>query len=75
MYNIPTWWEYTYTERAMNGEVVGYDLALTPMRKDPMYVLYYVNWGSFFIFRFIPFILLLVLNIGIYRKVSGLANM
>lgn len=71
IYNIPTWWEYYYIEKYMNDKLIGYSLELTEFRKSYYYVLFYVTWGSFIIYRLIPFAILVVLNTFICIKVSA----
>ena len=71
IYNIPTWWEYHYENKYLNGTLIGYTLELTEFRKNQAYVLYYITWGSFFLYRMIPFSILVVLNVIIYMKVTS----
>ena len=71
-YNLPTWWELETHERKKiigNVTTVRYVARKTDLYSHPNYVFYYVNWGSFFVIRLIPFTVLIILNTLIYKQV------
>ncbi len=43
--------------------------AVTPMRKDPVYINVYVNWFRLLVSGVIPMAVLVILNVNIYLKI------
>lgn len=73
IYNFPTWFElHTQGKYSRStGQFLGLYVRRTALYKNPAYILYYVNLGSFLVIRLIPFISLLLLNSLIYKSVSN----
>ena len=45
------------------------EVVVTSLRKNPDYIIYYINWFSFLSTGVLPMALLIYLNVNIYVKV------
>ena len=48
-----------------------YQIGITPLRNNPYYTIYYINWIRFFILGIIPTVLLIYFNYKIYKDVKN----
>jgi hypothetical protein len=55
------------TEVAVDTKLV---VSVTALRKNPTYINYYVNWFTVLVTGVIPMVLLVFLNVNIYRKIG-----
>ncbi len=45
------------------------EVRVTDLRKDPNYIIYYLNWFCLLVTGVLPMAMLIFLNVNIYRKV------
>ena len=59
----------------MTNETIDYDVSLepTPMRTAPIYTAYF-NWSRLIVLGIIPFVMLVYLNIKIYKDIKARRN-
>jgi len=74
LYTLPIWFESTSRPVPLRSDnftcYTGYIQEATDFVKNKNYKYYYRKWGTFFVFRFCPFIALLVFNGSIFKEVS-----
>jgi len=71
LYNLPTWAELDTKRKYAGDQFLGLSVRRSSLYRDPTYVFYYVNLGSFLVIRLIPFTLLAILNSFIYNAVRS----
>ena len=47
---------------------------VTDLRRNPWYIIIYVFWSNFLLVKIIPYVLMVVMNIQIWRKIQEFAN-
>ena len=47
------------------------EIVPTPMRTNPIYIRVYILWMNLFVQILIPFLILIILNTFIYKKIKG----
>ncbi|XP_058803415.1 FMRFamide receptor-like [Phymastichus coffea] len=68
--NLPRFWEVGLrTERHWRRNVSVLCVASTALRRDPLYITVYVHWFYFLAYYAVPFVILAIFNVLIYRRV------
>ena len=57
------------SQMGANTSEASLEVVVTPLRRDPDYIIYYINWFSFLSTGVLPMALLIYLNVNIYVKV------
>lgn len=52
-----------------------YTVVSTELRRHPIYVMVYHHWSKFLLVEFLPYVLLIVLNCLIWRRVKKMVRM
>lgn len=71
LYNIPKFCEY----KIEINEDGNYILCLAELRMNQVYVMIYHHWSKFLLVEFIPYVLMIVLNCLIWRRVRAMVRM
>lgn len=70
IYNLPKFWEIkVYNERHWKYNITVYCVDATELRSNEFYVTLYIHWMYFFVYYMFPFIMLVIFNTAIYRRV------
>ncbi|KAH0564590.1 FMRFamide receptor-like [Cotesia glomerata] len=70
IYNLPKFWEVNLEEEIhWRYNVTIYCVGPAILRSNDLYISIYVNWMYFFFYYALPFVLLVVFNVAIYRRV------
>ncbi|XP_011631088.1 FMRFamide receptor isoform X2 [Pogonomyrmex barbatus] len=70
IYNLPKFWEIeVYNEKHWKYNITVYCVYPTELRSNEYYVTLYIHWMYFFVYYMIPFIMLVIFNTAIYRRV------
>ncbi|XP_059086961.1 uncharacterized protein LOC131883495 [Tigriopus californicus] len=71
VYNIPRFFELSLYE-TKSGD---YGVVTTDLRRNPYYSLLYIFWAKFLLVEMIPYVIMIGLNILIFRRVKQLVKM
>ena len=71
VYNIPKFFELNLFQT----ESGDYTIVTTDLRRNKEYSLFYVFWSKFLLVEMLPYVVMIVLNILIYRRVKKLVKM
>ncbi|KAK3858561.1 hypothetical protein Pcinc_035259 [Petrolisthes cinctipes] len=69
LYNLPRFWEVTYTECIISEEIWFGTVDATDLRRNEYYVSIYIMWMYLFVMYLIPFLSLIIFNYFIYKRV------
>ncbi|XP_008555574.1 FMRFamide receptor [Microplitis demolitor] len=70
LYNLPKFWEVNLEEEIhWRYNVTVYCVVPAILRSSDLYIKIYVNWMYFFVYYAFPFVMLVVFNVAIYRRV------
>ncbi|KAL0109321.1 hypothetical protein PUN28_014420 [Cardiocondyla obscurior] len=70
IYNLPKFWEIeVYSEKHWEYNITIYCVDPTELRSNVYYVTLYIHWMYFFVYYMIPFVVLVIFNTAIYRRV------
>lgn len=71
VYNIPRFFELS-----LRGDKPGeYEIVTTDLRRNPYYALLYIFWAKFLLVEMLPYVIMIGLNILIFRRVKQLVKM
>ena len=71
--NLPKFFEAkVITYEVKNGNETKVELAVTDLRKNPDYAIYYSNWTRFLCIGGLPFVMLIWFNLKIYQDIKVL---
>lgn len=71
LYNLPRFWEVSYQECKVDGEVFRVIVVPSALRQNPYYIEIYIMWMYLLVMYLVPFLSLMIFNFFIYREVRA----
>ncbi|XP_040568874.1 FMRFamide receptor [Lepeophtheirus salmonis] len=75
IYNIPKFFEWSFVYIECDYMETNVSIVSRSLRRNPIYIIIYLFWSKFLLVEFLPYIVLIVLNYKIWKRVKTLSRL